>query len=132
MVFIVCWVSIISGLTSDGGLVAKSCYLFCNPTDCSPPGSPTHGISLAKILEWLLFPFPKDLPVPEMEPASPAWHVDSLPPGKPMVSTVVYAKKNLTYYIVKVRKSNTKTLRDGNTEVNLGGMNHAFNPKYVL
>ena len=49
-----------------------------------------------------------------------------------MVSIVVYVKKNLRYYIVKVRKSNAKTLRDGNTEVNLGGVTHAFNPKYIL
>ena len=27
--------------------------LFCNPTDCSPPGSPVHGTSQARILEWV-------------------------------------------------------------------------------
>ena len=26
--------------------------LFCDPTDCSPPGSSDHGISQASILEW--------------------------------------------------------------------------------
>ena len=25
----------------------------CNPMDCSPPGSPNHGISQARILEWV-------------------------------------------------------------------------------
>ena len=32
-------------------------WLFCNPMDCSPPGSSVHGISLAKILEWIAIPF---------------------------------------------------------------------------
>ena len=27
--------------------------LFCNPTDCSPPGSSVHGTSQARILEWV-------------------------------------------------------------------------------
>ena len=35
-------------------LVTKS---FCNPMDCSPPVSPAHGISKARILEWVAMPF---------------------------------------------------------------------------
>ena len=27
--------------------------LFCDPMDCSPPGSCVHGISQARILEWV-------------------------------------------------------------------------------
>ena len=27
--------------------------LFCDPMDCSPPGSSVHGISQARILEWV-------------------------------------------------------------------------------
>ena len=30
--------------------------LFCNPMDCSPPGSSVHGISQARILEWVALP----------------------------------------------------------------------------
>ena len=30
--------------------------LFCDPTDCSPPGSSVHGILPAKILEWVAMP----------------------------------------------------------------------------
>ena len=26
---------------------------FCNPIDCSPPSSSGHGISQARILEWV-------------------------------------------------------------------------------
>ena len=29
-------------------LVAQPCPTFCNPMDCSPPGSSVHGISQAK------------------------------------------------------------------------------------
>ena len=28
-------------------------WLFCDPVDCSPPGSSVHGIFLARILEWV-------------------------------------------------------------------------------
>ena len=30
---------------------------FCNPMDCSPPGSSVHGILQARILEWVAIPF---------------------------------------------------------------------------
>ena len=30
--------------------------LFCKPKDCSPQGSSVHGISQARILEWLAVP----------------------------------------------------------------------------
>ena len=29
----------------------------CNPMDCSPPGSSVHGISQARILEWVAISF---------------------------------------------------------------------------
>ena len=29
----------------------------CNPMDYSPPGSPVHGISQARMLEWVAIPF---------------------------------------------------------------------------
>ena len=39
--------------------------------DCSLPGSSVHGIFQARILEWVPFPHPKDLPDPGIELASP-------------------------------------------------------------
>ena len=39
-------------------LVAKSCPTLCNPMDCSPPGSSVHGISQARVLEWVAMPSP--------------------------------------------------------------------------
>ena len=33
--------------------ISKSCLTLCDPVDCSPPGSSVHGISQARILEWV-------------------------------------------------------------------------------
>ena len=32
--------------------VAQLCPTLSNPKDCSLPGSPTHGIFQARVLEW--------------------------------------------------------------------------------
>ena len=40
-----------------GGLVAQSCLTLCNPMDFSPPGSSVHGISQARVLEWIAISF---------------------------------------------------------------------------
>ena len=34
-------------------LVAQSCRTLCNPVGCSLPGSSVHGISQARVLEWV-------------------------------------------------------------------------------
>ena len=52
--------------------------LFCDPMDWSPPGSSLHGISQARILEWVTISFLRDLPDSEIKPTSPALQVDSL------------------------------------------------------
>ena len=33
---------------------------FCDPMDCSPPGSSVHGLSQARILEWVAISFSKE------------------------------------------------------------------------
>ena len=51
----------------------------------SLPGSSVHGISQARIQEWVYIPFPWDLPDPGIEPGSPALQADYLlseSPGK--------------------------------------------------
>ena len=52
----------ISGWGCRGGLCACSvsllCLTLCDPVDCSLPGSSVHGISQARILEWVAIPFP--------------------------------------------------------------------------
>ena len=34
-------------------LIAQACLTLWDPVDCSPPGSPVHGILQARILEWV-------------------------------------------------------------------------------
>ena len=36
-----------------GCMRAQSSLILCDPKDCSPPGSSVHGISQARILEWV-------------------------------------------------------------------------------
>jgi len=66
--------------------VAQSCPTLCNPMDCSPPGSSVHGISQARILEWVAISFSRGSSQPRV------WaHLSCLaggffipePPGKP-------------------------------------------------
>ena len=40
-------------------LVVKSCPTLCDPMVCNPPGSSVHGISQARILEWVVISFSK-------------------------------------------------------------------------
>ena len=50
------------------------------------PGSSVHGIFQARVLEWLSFPSPGDLPDAGIELRAPAMQADALPsepPGKP-------------------------------------------------
>ena len=35
-------------------------WLFCEPMDCSLPGSSAHGISQARMLEWLAISFSRE------------------------------------------------------------------------
>ena len=37
--------------------VAQSCPTLCDPMDCNLPGSSVHGISQARVLEWVAIAF---------------------------------------------------------------------------
>ena len=55
-------------------------------TLCDPIDFIVHGILQARILEWVAFPFSRNLPNSGIEPRSPALQADSLPAetqGKP-------------------------------------------------
>ena len=54
--------------------VAQSCPTLCDPMDYR-----AHGILQARILEWVPFPSPGDLPNPGIEPRYPTLKEDSLP-----------------------------------------------------
>ena len=61
--------------------VVHSCPTLCDPVDYT-----VHGILQARILEWVAFPFSRDLPNSGIEPRSLALQADSLPAepqGKP-------------------------------------------------
>ena len=65
---------------------------LCDPVDHSPLGSSVHRISQARILKWLPFPPPGDLPDPGIEPESlvspslAGGFFTTEPPGKPFSS----------------------------------------------
>ena len=53
-------------------ICAQLCPTLCNPMDCSLLASSVHGIFQVRILWWLPFPFPGDLPDPRIKPTPPA------------------------------------------------------------
>ena len=46
-------------------LIAPSGPTLCDPIDCSPLASHTHGILQAWILEWVAILFSREFPPPE-------------------------------------------------------------------
>ena len=66
-------------------LVTQSCLTLCDPMDCRPQSSSVHGLSQARILEWIAIPFSRGSSWPRIEAGSLALQADSLPsepPGK--------------------------------------------------
>ena len=59
--------------------VAQSCLTLCDPKDCSPPGFSLHGISQARILEWVAVPSSRGSFRPRDRTGLPALQADSLP-----------------------------------------------------
>ena len=60
--------------------------LFATPWIVAYQASPSMGFSRQEYCRGLPFPSPGDLPVPGIEPGSPALETDALtsePPGKP-------------------------------------------------
>ena len=78
----------------------SSVWLFVTPWTI-------HGILQARILEWVPFPSPGDLPNPGIEPRSPALQADSLP-AKPQGKTknTVVGSLSLLQGIFPTQKSN--------------------------
>ena len=59
-------------------LVAQSCPTHCDLRDCSWPDSSVHGISQARILEWVATHPGRDLPNPGIKLRFPILEADSL------------------------------------------------------
>ena len=51
-------------------LVTQSCLTLYDPKDYSPPVSSAHGISQARIPEWVAIFYSRDLPNPGIKPMS--------------------------------------------------------------
>ena len=63
-----------TGSWAQGVIVVQSLnrvWLFFDSMDCIPLGSSVHGISQARILEWVAIAFSGDLPELGIEAASP-------------------------------------------------------------
>ena len=54
------------------GVHVQSYPTLCDPLDCSQLGFSVHGISQARMLEWVAISYPGNLPNPGIEPISPA------------------------------------------------------------
>ena len=69
--------------------------LFCSLLDCSPPGSSVHGISQARILEWVVTFFSRGIFRTQASKLFPALQVNCLPlrdPGSPFNLSVFSLK----------------------------------------
>ena len=70
--------------------VAQSCTTLCDPIDCSLPGSSIHGISQARILEWVASSFSRGSSRPrdgtQVGHIAGSGFTCSVPPGKPRKS----------------------------------------------
>ena len=73
------WGSVVADLLSH-------VQLFCNPMNCSSPGSSVQGFPRQEYWSGLPFPSHRDFPNPGIEPASPPFAgrlFTAEPPGKP-------------------------------------------------
>ena len=90
---------------------AQSCLTLCNHMVCSSPGSSVHGIFQARILEWLPFPPPGDLPVPGMEttslasPALASIFFSTAPFGKLKFTSIKKKKLGLLCFAAEITSS---------------------------
>ena len=71
-------------------LSLQSCLTFCDPMDCSLPGSSIHGILQARIPEGVIMPYSRGSSWPRDQTSDSLcllhWQIGSLPlvpPGKP-------------------------------------------------
>ena len=104
--------------------VAQLCLTLCDPMDCSLPGS-SMKFSRQEYWSGLPCPPPGDLPVPGMEPASPAslaltgGFFTTVPPGKPIwrlvnSNSLLIFFYDTTYYLRKCMRKK-KSLNCGVT-----------------
>ena len=89
-------------------------------TLCDPMDYTVHGILQARILEWVDFPFSRDLPNPGIEPRSPALQADRSPalqadslPAEPQGNPTGVGSLSLLYQIFPTQELNWVFLHCG-------------------
>ena len=103
------WVRIISKTESSLLFQVPKVYLtLCDPMDYSPSGSSVHGISQARILEWVAICFSRASSQPKdqfMSPALAGGFFITEPPGKPnlwSVSTVLLMASRFSILALRI------------------------------
>ena len=89
------------------GRQGKACVWVCVCAQSLGRVRAVHGISQARILEWVAFPSSRGSSNPGIEPWSPALRADSLPAerqGKPKNTAV--GNESLLQWIFRTQKSN--------------------------
>ena len=82
----------LSLLGGGGGLIAKSCLILCDSTDCSPPVSSVVRFPRQENWNWLPFPSPRvllDLGIKFMPPALQTDFYEVTQPFKRFSKTVM-------------------------------------------
>ena len=70
--------------------VTQSYLTLCGPVDCSPPGSSVHGISQARILEWVAISCSRGSSQPRLcASCIGRWILYHWPPGKPIQHVIL-------------------------------------------
>ena len=118
-----------SGSSVSGGSPSKNTGVGCHallqgifPTHGLNPGllpcrQILYGLShqeRSRILEWVAYPFSRDLPHPEIELGSPALQVDSLPaevPGKALLDTGNWNTQHIIQICIRKTDLNTKQVK---------------------
>ena len=73
-------------LYPDCNIISEETELFCDPMDCSLPGSSVHGIFQARVLEWLVISFSRGSSQPRdrtLLSCIAGRFFTPVPPGKP-------------------------------------------------
>ena len=90
-------------------LLAQSCPILCNPSDCSLLGSSVHGILQERILEWVAISFSRGSSQPrdrtQLSPIASRFFTIWAPreaPGYPQISSIGYRSTDLRTMSTKV------------------------------
>ena len=105
--------------------VAQSCPTLWDPVDYI-----VHGILQARILKWIAFPSPRDLPNPGIKPRSPTLQMDCLlaePQGKPKNTGVgslsllqwIFLSQESNWGLLKCRWSHYQLRYEGSPKFSL-------------